>query len=590
MKKITVSQKVTFVCVATLIVGFAGFFTTDVFPASCDAGVHLRCARDFFFAIADQFSYPDWDPYPAGGRGALSFRFTGPLPYALAAFFQLLGFSVPMAVKLVVLTFALAALWGIHRWVSVLHLPSSSFLWASVFFLSGPILTFSIWYVFLFQNVCALLLFPICLAGLSEASIGNRRGILIAAIAYGMICWTHPQSAMMVGYASVAWAFCEWATERTWKSFSTPIRNIVLMGTFGILSASPYLLPALTSTHDAHFELENDFLPGVTTKFLDDPFLDASGKPRTAGNALQELVALLRNRVIETIPTLGWTPDATHPLPRPGSLYPFETIRPWLALSAISLLLPALVGFFLFPKGKALSYGIPGLIAIFLTTRWSEVIWTHFPGSWSFQFVWRWLLPAQVLLIPLIFQIGSPETARWKRGIAFCSFVPLLLCTLSLQFLGGTFSAERMENVIRIASSSTMFLPAGCPVSQISPHSSGEFHSLSIQGEKNSVELLGKGFAWVRFRASVATATANLFINTHFDRLWRLTRQDHAVLPHPSIPIQRVASDGTMEISLPAGTAEYLLDRESPPLRFLGWFLMAGCLALGCWLCRRRLS
>ena len=206
------TEPVVWLIIAGLLLGMGWFMIGAGFPAAGDVYFHLRFARDFFNSCVEKVGYPDWDARPYDGKGTPAFRFYAPLAYVITGVFQIFGFPVGFSVKLSILLFAFAGAWGTYQWL--ISLGKSG--WAAsggVFpFFVNPIMALHLFFTFFYQNLCAMLLFPLVLAGFSRAEKDptSRNGLCLAVVAMGFVCWTHLPSAMMMGYGLITIVFFRW--------------------------------------------------------------------------------------------------------------------------------------------------------------------------------------------------------------------------------------------------------------------------------------------------------------------------------------------------------------------------------------------
>ncbi len=566
--------KAWFLVLAALGVGFGVFLLKRDFAATCDAAFHLRYARDFFLAVLDGVGYPDWDAFPFDGRGTAAFRYYAPFPYLVAGVLQVLGFRVVNAVKVTMLVFASAAVLGVRAWFQTMQ-RESSWIAASVILLISPILAIHLFYVFLFQNLCAMCLFPWLLAGLTRFWRGESGGFQSACIPFALMLLTHLPSALIAGYVAGLLGLRE-----SWKQRrAMPVARLALAVCVGMMLAAPYVLPSILTLSHIHFQRGMSALaPGTGTECLDDPFLTPTLRRMTALNALGRFAELVRQSCLKNV-SISVSP-ATLDEPRlvvDNDLYPFTEVRPWLWFCLLTMLLAALPGSFRFLWRDDWWSGLIGLALVLLSLRAATPIFLALPGLHVLQFAWRLLLPAQVLILP--WMTAGLVGERGRLSAALCC-LPLLLLTLGLQMISGTFTPPMVEAFQLVPAYPWEYLPVACPEPERLSPRTGKPHRLTASPEITAIREMERGFEHLVFHADVASNGGMLTISTHHDPGWALFSEDL------EIPLRSDGPCGVMRASLPAGSREYRLIRRRPPGRPAGWIAML--LGLGCLLPVRR--
>lgn len=565
---------------AGMALGFAAFLLQP-FCVSLDAPHHLRMAGDFFLAFMDSPGYPDWDALAYGGRGSMAFRCIAPLTYLVSGAWQLLGARVEVAVKLTVVSFALLGAWGVRRWMSALGLERAAG-WGILVWLAGAPIALHADFFFFFQNLCAMLAFPLVLAGWSEsrtASGDADRYPFALTLGFGLICWTHLQSAMMIVYVCAFLAACEAMAIRSWA----PFRRLLVMAVAGGCLAAPHILPFAASIGDTHLNrVMHGMNVGTDTRFVDDSFATHEGTSVSAASTTSGIAGVLAWKIRS-----AWGCAGTLEKPaqiRPNEMLPWEMLQPLVLAAFGSVSLAALASFATGVGGAPVPFLAAGIVLLFLTLRISAPLWGFFPGWYSLQFPFRWLLPAHVLIVPavarLFLQDDAPENA--PPGTRPASFGTIRLAgiaavggmvcvTLVFHLLTASFDEDGFKLLREGYGVSQEFAPAVCEFPGRLSGKAGGAHLPRLASGAGALLEFETGFSWARYSIRVtASEGARLAIGTHYDRAWRLESSGGAIPLEPERPC------GTMNAWLPAGTHEYRLERDAAPFRNLGWLLAIG--------------
>jgi len=561
-----------FFLLAGMVVAFAAFLGHP-FCVSIDAPHHIRVAKDFFSAFMASPGYPDWDALAYGGRGSMAFRCLAPMPYAVAVCWQAIGVSVLAAIKLTVLVYALLGAWGVWRWMRVLGLDDAAG-WGVFLWLAGPPVALHADFFFFYQNFCAMLLFPLVLAGWTETREKLARGPATLVLSFGGICWTHLQSAMMIVYVCAALALFEAIGKRS----STPYRRLLLMVVIALFLAAPHLLPFAASIGDTHLSRAmNGMQIGVDTQFVDDPVVPGNGEAGSRLSAVKKLVDICKYNIKSNTYSRpdGKTTDAD-PY-RPNELLPWETLRPVLFLSFAVLACSAFAAGFAGTGGASVPFLMTGSILLLFTLRMSAPVWPWMPGWYSLQFPYRWLLPVHTLIVPAVAGLMGSGGRRSSRILGVTVILAALCGSLFLHSLTRSFDEDGFRIIREGYGVSWEFAPLSCSMPERLPGKSGLPHQTHIASVSGVIGNAEAGFEWSRFTASVrASEGANISICTHFDTDWRLVAG--------SVPVELKLDGpcGTMRAHLPAGIHQCRLVREVPPLRNIGWLLFGIGLVLAC--------
>ncbi|HNV69759.1 MAG TPA: 6-pyruvoyl-tetrahydropterin synthase-related protein, partial [Candidatus Ozemobacteraceae bacterium] len=290
------------------------FFGVEIY-AAFDTVFHLYFAREFYEALLESLTWPDWDAFPYDGRGTPAFRFYAPVGYLISAALQLLGAPVQVALKGTILLFAVVGAIGVYYWFRRLGLRRERPLGAALF-LSSPFLAVHLTRVFFFQNLLAILLFPWVCYGLAHRGRGRKRGGIIAGVTLGVMALTHLPATLMAGYLSVVILTLTRHGRETW---SQVLRELLLIVALAAGIAAPYLLPAMaertTVNFHSHMAIQEIGKPG---DFLDDRRIDDLASATASFSGASEFFApqlharfrlLLLCVLIGSIPL--WTVPAT---------------------------------------------------------------------------------------------------------------------------------------------------------------------------------------------------------------------------------------------------------------------------------------
>jgi len=524
-------------------------------PAATDMALHLRLSNDYSLVLASMTGMPDWDPLVCEGRGALTFRFVGQLPLLAAAFFQLIGCETATALKLAVLSFAIAGSAGMSRWLGGLGLSWPRRLAGGLVFFSGPALALHLFHNFFFQNLCAVLLFPCVLAGISS-------GWVSAAIGIGLMGWTHLQMTFVCTCLLGGIALIQRVTMHSWK----PVLRTVAAAVVGGMLAAPFWLPAVLTIPSVHVEAKSAVRPGIESLFLDDVF--QQGREGEIGR-ISGLMPLL-----DAIKSGGG-----HIHGEDGSVL-FRFLRPWMLLLTLLFLLAAILGAILVRRHGAFPAGVMGFLAAAAMFRFSMPLWQAIPVfAGILEFSWRLLLPMQILLTPLIAD-GGMEGARAAgkslRGFASPLIIAMVFgapLAISAVFTAVSIPLTREKIALYINEASTvapMFLPVHAPLTASQSPMAGVPFALSIRRGAGRIEPGDIDLTSKRFTADISSGGAEIGIATHYDQDWRLSDA------YGEVAITPDSRDGTMIVELSEGRHELHLERRFPRGRIPGWILMIG--------------
>ncbi|PKL49337.1 MAG: hypothetical protein CVV42_06500 [Candidatus Riflebacteria bacterium HGW-Riflebacteria-2] len=561
--------------VISLLMGLGYWLWLSPIAGALDIHVHIRSAWVFYMGLADGLSYPDWDATAYGGRGNSMPRFLGPLPLVVASFFQLMGIEVVLAVKILVVLFAVLGLLGVYYWLASIGL-ARTFPWAALFFMVNPLISFHLGVAFFFQNLCAYFLSPWLWYAAVMVWRKERRAITAGALVLGFIALSHLYFALMVGYAWFLLMLISWLKLRERRFWIAALAVPVL----AMLVAAPYILPAMLTSSEVYYaEVAQILRPGqrvLGCEFIDDPVLDEKK------NALpwhQALFELTKSPDDVSSPDMNSTDEIMSLLQVISSEHQLHILRPWLLLSLVlcfilacagSLRQDAVVDKSHIPLWMWLFVG--GCCAI-MSLRFSYGIYSILPGAMAVQFPFRWLLPAFGLWLPLAgVAAGFLDTASFRLKlivwVARILFLVILLLGLGFQGFFWALPDASLKSSFAAPGYLEPFCPRSVPKMRGVPYVAGVPHRIHIASGSGVITDYQSGVAWLQAQGDAHTPV-ELHINTHYDPGWRLTMSSTG-------PIQPIVNknDGTMLLKIPAGAWQLTMERASPAGRTIGWLLM----------------
>ncbi len=546
---------------------FLSYLLQPGVPAAIDMPLHLRISNDYALVLFSTKGIPDWDPFVFNGFGALTFRYLGQLPLFLTSFFMLVGLGPGMSLKLAVLAFALAGSWGMREFLRSEGLSWPRRIAGSLSFVSGPGVAMHLYHNFFFQHLCAVLLFPCVLAGM-------KKSLRRLAIAIGAMCWTHLQMAFICICLAGAVAVIRSVMVRSMRHLATFLAASIIGGCL----AAPFLLPAVLSVKEAHFEEKSKVRPGIESLFLDEVFrsdTDVSGDSRSVEigriQGLMPALGCLLNRGEQIHSKFGWVM--------------FRFLRSWMLLSVVIMLGLAIAGGILVRRRDGFPCGLVGVLTCLMMFRCSMPLWQLFsPLGELLEFSWRLLIPAQILLAPAMtdggFACARAVGKRLSEIAVPVLFLALLgaLPAISAVFAGiskpfGTSDIEYYMNEGRAVAPA--FKPFHAPLNVPEQPGAMSLFSASIVRGGGTVDHGEPALAGTRLRVDIASGGATIRIAAHYDRDWQLTAAGRTIGLSPD------RRDGAMTADLPPGVHDLVLERNSPKGRWIGGMLMIlGCVVL----------
>lgn len=555
-----------------LIAGLGIWASKSPIAGAGDVRVHVRSAHVFFMGITDELAYPDWDATAYGGRGTPSLRYIGPLPLLISSIFQLLGLTAAMAVKLTVVTFALAGLFGLKM---LLHSMDklSAFPWISLFFLLQPAIGFNLGVVFLFQNICAHLLSPWLLYHLHRYLSGNRRSAISCAIFMALSAWTHSPYTLMLGYAWLIFSFAGliWFRSREF------VVLLLLVPLLAAALAAPYALPVVLTKSDVYYEITQAYLqPGeLHCEFLNDPVLEKTGANLSFFSALALMTKENeRNPDVSILQTISWEDRNNF-------------ARPWQLLLVVSAFLLSIVALYRSWLAKGVmpwQWALAGGFCAFMTLSWSRLFYAILPGVADLQFPFRWVLPAICFWTPLaaiaVAADDKPNKSySWSARCAWVSRIILIVFIGAGFWLQGLFwqlPESSLQAFFANPGQLQPFYPRSVPDPKEIPTLADDPHNMFIASGTVAVANFESGIAWVRCKIE-AEEHSVVNMNTHYDNYWRVSLSGKMAEIYPA------ENDGTILLDVPKGVWELQMWRTPPAGRTIGWVIMLMALGYILW-------
>ncbi|RCK80276.1 MAG: hypothetical protein OZSIB_3458 [Candidatus Ozemobacter sibiricus] len=539
---------------AGLILGQGWFLWLSPLADAWDVPFHLYFSQEFALTLAEEGTRPDWDAAIYEGRGTAAFRFYAPGAYLVASGFQYLGWSAATALRATVIVFLLAGTWGLVRWMACLGLADRAPL-AVVLFLANPVVSIHLFRVFLFQNICAMALFPWVLEALTRLGReGDQAALAQGALVGSLIAWTHLPAALMMGYLAAGWVLLAWLWGKTGR---LAWRNVLLMPLLAAALTAPYLLEALPELDSLHFSshLEKQ-QPWAHQSFLDDPLGPAALPPQ-----------------------LDTPPPSFLGLERPN----FRLAMRVAVALAVGLALLALASGRLGCDHPVLLAMICGMVGLGLSSRISLPLWHWMPGWASLQYPWRWVWPGTILLIPAMTGwwvpatgAGSGQLNRLITLTGWSSFAMWVFTALWVQGTAIPLSTDLMERfLVGDFHYPCEYVPATCHLADcrlprpISARA-GPYHQLQVlaSGEAR-LELRHNSRHEAIFHADLPASGGILIGWTHYDQGWAL---EHAETGQ-RISLSPYGPCGQLRAELPGGGGTFRLFRVHSPRRTVGMVL-----------------
>ena len=571
-----------------LIIGFSSFLLRNPFASAVDFVIHFRVALDFKLAIADKLGYPDWDARSFNGKGGPFFRFAMPLPLFLSAFFQFLGISGQLSMKLVIVSAALICIWGLRKLAAEIDEEPDTGLVNFLIF-SHPFLVLLLNHFFVFQNLFAIFIIPCAIAGLLMTMNNRKHGFHLTAASMSALVGSHLMTALLVGYAmmltSIIFALKQPKNLKSWR----PAGLFILSCVFSVVITSPFVFPAMLSKGETNFQNAADLYRAGKhhTPFLDNNVVIGNNKPDLPVlKAFSILLPYFAEGVAKNLPMFSelvepWRDKDLKPLQESKFCILMAILRPWFLIVTLLVILLGILTLSICPiSWQERSVLIAGLTVMGLAFSPAKIIWTILPGLNTLQFPWRCILPGSMMILPLTGKLFSRKFFGKPVLIFALIIVPWVTLALLFSALAGTYPYGRLVIAYNRAFTK-IFVPSTVPKKFPTPddpeYYTGDYHlgelishqapSDKDRAESKLIDPIERGFEWATFTFADVPADSKFRLNTHWDDLWRVSVNGRELKPELHKP------DGTMIVDLPAGEVELELFRISPPWRITGWVL-----------------
>ena len=332
-------------------------------PSGFDTSFHLWRAVEAERLLRAGVLWPQWSPAMAWGYGYPLFVFQGALSAQMAALLHLVGFSWPVALYGAYFLGLVGSAWSLYLlarawWGEVGGWGSAAL------FLFIPFHLYVVHYRASLSETLAWVFPPLVLWGMLRWAEGRRRGLLVGALALAALPMAHPVSLYLFLPLLGAAALAEIARAEA------PERKRAALRVCGLL--------ALGLTLGAFA-----WLPGLSER-----------SAVQLGRATSAWVFDYRANFLPAAQLLPW-PRNADPL----------LLNDWPArgVGALFLLMGGVgmvAAWSLYPKVRArlLALGLVGGGALFLSVGLSEPVWERIALLGAFQFPWRFLAPASLVL------------------------------------------------------------------------------------------------------------------------------------------------------------------------------------------------
>jgi uncharacterized membrane protein len=175
-------------------------------PSNLDLTNHFRFALPFYDSIAAGHLYPGWLAESNGGYGDPSFRFYPPALYYLLAAARFTVGNWYGATLVVFVALSIISGLGIYFWAKSI-LPSSSAMWASVFYALAPYHLNQLYQAVLLGEWAGAAVLPFVFGFVERVcERGRRRDIAGLAATYGLLLFTHLPLAVIGSLALLVYA------------------------------------------------------------------------------------------------------------------------------------------------------------------------------------------------------------------------------------------------------------------------------------------------------------------------------------------------------------------------------------------------
>ena len=569
-------------CIALILalVAASSFLTRSGLPRQTDAELHVYRAAELGHTLRSGALYPRWAPDLYYGYGYPIFNYYAPLTYYLSNAFDLLpGVDIVGGVKAVFVLGLLVASAGAYLLGRELFGPAPGVIAAASF-------TFAPYIVFVDPHARGDLAehFAICLVPLSFyafhrllSGVGGWRAFFGSVLSLAAIVFSHNllglvASALLLGYWS--W-FVLLGRGRAWAGWG--ILAFVVAAMLIAFFWLPFLLERnaikldVIDSEGGHFDFHNHFLT-LGELLAPSPVLDLGATaPRFPYNLglVQWLLAL---------PALAVMTFGVKRALRERGRGEKEAVRQGGRLCPAALLRP--LSFFL----------LMAIALVFLMLPTSAIIWERIPGMRYFQFPWRFIAPANLMLaVCAAGGISLLPAGRWlHRGTATGLLAILLfaLPTLYPPMWSPDFGGVSPQDIIAwekeyhaLGTTSTGdFLPVDAALAPIHPMpslvesyaQSGPVDRVNraVLPDGATVEIVDQRACYDRF--SVYTPKEFVFrLYIFYFPGW------HVYIDGQDAEIDVAGPEGFITVVMPEGAHDVLVRFEDTPPRTAGWIVSA---------------
>ncbi|MBN1979317.1 MAG: hypothetical protein JW918_18120 [Anaerolineae bacterium] len=565
---------------ALALVAAAPFFTRPGLPRQTDAELHVYRAAELGHALRSGVLYARWAPDLYYGYGYPIFNYYAPLTYYLANVFDLLpGVDIVGGVKAVFVLGFLAASAGAYLLGRELFGPAPGVIAAASF-------TFAPYIVFIDPHARGDLAehFAICLMPLSFyafhrllSGAGGRWAFLGGVLSLAAIVFSHNLLGLVAGMLLLGYwlwlvllgggrARAGWGL----LAFTLAAMLIAFFWLPFLLERGAIKLDVVDS-EGGHFDFHNHFLT-LGELLAPSPVLDLGATaPRFPYNlglaqwllALPAIaaIALAMRRVLR-----GRGPGGKGIL-RQGDCFLFRSLCFFLSVA---------------------------LVFVFLMLPVSTIIWERVPGMRYFQFPWRFIAPANLMLAVcaaggvFLLQVG-----RWRQRGAAAILLAVLLFSLPALYppmwspdFGGVSPQDIIaweEKYHALGTTSTGdFLPVEAALAPVRPMPSlvesyahpGPVDRVNraVLPDRATVEIVDQRAFYDRF--SVYTPKEFVFrLYIFYFPGWRV------YIDGQEAEIDVAGPEGFITVVMPEGAHDVLVRFEDTPPRTAGWIISAVGLA-----------
>ncbi|MFZ2960785.1 MAG: hypothetical protein WA705_28240 [Candidatus Ozemobacteraceae bacterium] len=354
-----------------------------------------------------------------------------------------------------------------------------------------------------------------------------------------------------------------------------------------LLFASPYILPAYTTTGETNFKLfMSELRPGgPVTRFLNDAFVSPTEKEISWSEATVQLLKFFPSDVLPKFPFLQahfasiFTQNVPDSIFKVRTVPRFEIIRPWFFNFFILVLILAVSGLLLSGIKKNIPtfcFGLVGFLMLAMMVRISSPLWKILPGLYALQFPWRWLFPGIIFLLPCVSDFLDHLWNSGKKSFVILLIGPYLLFGALFQSFSQAPAQETFDGYMENRSIIAIeFTPVTVPDPFELNRGVGIMHYVMSTSQTEKLENVNRGFEWANFNSNFASPGAEIVINTHMDPYWRLTDGKK------EIELKLNEKNGTMKAWIDSGEKKLSLYRIPPAFRNLGWVFMVFSIIIG---------